>query len=158
MLSRKVLSLTEPKGIKRNPSAIILQIVVNKNSSNLDAKFIKNLFSSYIKITYGSPCGFVGNLLNYDIVVRECKRANEDRTHLLLLKFKGYIYRHIALVGRVFANGPGDLGSIPGRIIPKTLKMVLDTSLLNTQQHKVRIKGKVEQTRERSSALPYTSL
>ena len=23
---------------------------------------------------------------------------------------------------RVFANGPGDLGSIPGRVIPKTKK------------------------------------
>ena len=30
--------------------------------------------------------------------------------------------------------------------------MVLDTSLLNTQQYKVRIKGKVEQSREKSSA------
>ena len=29
--------------------------------------------------------------------------------------------------------------------------MVLDTSLLNTQQYKVRIKGKLEQSRERSS-------
>ena len=47
-------------------------------------------------------------------------------------------------MGRLFANGPGDLGSIPGHAIPKTLKMVLDTSLLNTQQYKVRIKGKVE--------------
>ena len=46
---------------------------------------------------------------------------------------------------RVFANGPGDLGSIPGRVIPKTQKMVLDASLLNTQHCKVRIKGKVEQ-------------
>ena len=60
------------------------------------------------------------------------------------------------LVGRVFANGPGDRGSIPGRVIPKTLKMVLDDSLIkmvldNTQ-------GKVEQSRERSSALPYTSV
>ena len=35
--------------------------------------------------------------------------------------------------------------------------MVLDTSLLNTQQYKVRIKGKVEQSRERRSALPYFS-
>ena len=61
-------------------------------------------------------------------------------------------------VGRMFANGPGHLGSILGRIIPKTLKMVLDTSLLNTQQYKVRIKGKVEQSRESSSALPYTSV
>ena len=59
---------------------------------------------------------------------------------------------------RVFANGPGDLGSIPGRVIPKTLKIVLDTSLLNTQQYKVRIKGKVEQSWEMSSAIPYTSL
>ena len=47
---------------------------------------------------------------------------------------------------RVFANGPGDLGSIPGRVIPKTLKMVLDTTLLNTQHYKVRFKGKVEQS------------
>ena len=38
--------------------------------------------------------------------------------------------------------GPGDRGSIPGRVIPKTLKMVLDTSLLNTQHYMVRIKGK----------------
>ena len=34
--------------------------------------------------------------------------------------------------------------------------MVLDTSFLNTQHYKVRIKGKVEQSREMSSALPYT--
>ena len=61
-------------------------------------------------------------------------------------------------VGRVFASGPGELGSIPGRVIPKTLKMVLDTSLLSTQQYKVRIKGKVEQSQERHSALPYTSV
>ena len=54
----------------------------------------------------------------------------------------------IGLAVRVFANGPGDLGSIPGRVIPKTQKMVLDTSLLNTQHYKVRIKGKVEQYRE----------
>ena len=67
-----------------------------------------------------------------------------------------YNYRLFGLVDRVYANGLGDLGSISGRIIPKTLKMVLDTSLLNTQQYKVRIKGKVEQSREWSSALPYT--
>ena len=60
----------------------------------------------------------------------------------------------IGLVGRVFTSSPGDLGSIPGCVIPKTLKMVLDTSLLNTQQYKVCIKGKVEQSWERSSAFP----
>ena len=69
------------------------------------------------------------------------------------------IYKvYIGLVGRVFANSPGDLGSIPGCVIPKTFKMVLDTFLFNAQQYKVRIKGKVEQSRERSSALPYTSV
>ena len=39
-------------------------------------------------------------------------------------------------IGRVFVNGPGDLGSIPGPLILKTLKMILDASLLNTQQYK----------------------
>ena len=63
-----------------------------------------------------------------------------------------------ATEGREFANGPGDLGSIPDRVIPNTLKMVLDLSLLSTQQYKVRIKGKVDQSRERSSAFPNTSV
>ena len=58
------------------------------------------------------------------------------------------------LVGRVFANGPGDLGSILGCVIhKKTLKMVLDTPLLNTQQYKGCIEGKGEQSRERSSGV-----
>ena len=50
--------------------------------------------------------------------------------------------RPIGLMVRVFAIGPGDLGSIPGRVIPKTQKMVLDASLLNIQHYKVRIHGK----------------
>ena len=58
----------------------------------------------------------------------------------------------------VFANGLRDQGSVPGRVIPKTLKMVLDISLLNTQRYKVRIKSKVEQSSERIGALPYTSV
>ena len=58
----------------------------------------------------------------------------------------------------VFANEPGDRGSISGRIIPKTQKMVLDAPSLYIHHYKVRIKGKVEQSRERSSALSYTSV
>ena len=46
----------------------------------------------------------------------------------------------IGLMSRVFANGPGDRGLIPGRVIPKTQKMVLDAALLSTQHYKVRIK------------------
>ena len=61
-------------------------------------------------------------------------------------------------MSRVFANGSGDRGSIPGRIITKTQTIVLDTALLNTQHYTVRIKGKVEQSREWSRALSYTSV
>ena len=43
---------------------------------------------------------------------------------------------------RMFANGLGDQGLIPGRVIPKTQKMVLDTPLLNIQYNKVQIKDK----------------
>ena len=49
----------------------------------------------------------------------------------------------IAQLRRVFTNGPVGRGSIPGRVIAKTQKMVLDI-LLNTQHYKIRIKGKVE--------------
>ena len=55
---------------------------------------------------------------------------------------------------RVYTNGPGDQGSILGRVIPKTKKKkkkkkkkrVIGGALLNTQHYKVRIKGKVEQS------------
>ena len=61
-------------------------------------------------------------------------------------------------MNRVFAFGPRDRGSIPGRVILKTQKMVLDTFLLNTLHYNVRIKVKTEQSRELSSALPYASV
>ena len=69
-----------------------------------------------------------------------------------------YPCQAISLMSRVFTNGPGDWGSIPGRVIQKTKKMVLDSTLLNTQYYKVRIKGKMEQSRVSSSALSYTSM
>ena len=56
---------------------------------------------------------------------------------------------------QVFGNGSGDRGSIPGRVIPKTQKKVLDSALFSTQHYKVRIKFKVEQW---SSAPPSTPL
>ena len=43
---------------------------------------------------------------------------------------KSHILHYIE--GKVFVNGPGDWGSIPGGAIPKTQKMVLGASLLNT--------------------------
>ena len=59
---------------------------------------------------------------------------------------------------RVFASRSGDRSSIPGRVIPKTHKMIFDTVLFDTQHYKVRIKGKVEQSREWSDGLPYPSV
>ena len=59
-------------------------------------------------------------------------------------------------MGRVFANGPEARDSIQSWGIPKTQKMLLDTALLNTEYYKVRIKGKVEQSRKWSSILLYT--
>ena len=66
------------------------------------------------------------------------------------------ILQAIGLMSRVFANGLGDWGSILGRVIPKTQKTVLDAALLNTQYYKVKIKSKVEQSREGSITLPNT--
>ena len=61
-------------------------------------------------------------------------------------------------MSRVFTNGPGDRGSIPGRVIPKSQKIVLDAALLSIQHYQVRIKSKVEQSLEWSSTLFYTSV
>ena len=63
-----------------------------------------------------------------------------------------YLRRKLFLwtfVNRVFTNGSGDRGSIPGRVILKTQKMVLDDALDDSQHYKVRIKGKGEQSREK---------
>ena len=42
--------------------------------------------------------------------------------YFLKLKLILFYNRFFCPAVRVFANGPGDLGSIPGRVIPKTLK------------------------------------
>ena len=76
--------------------------------------------------------------------------------YFLCVILRIYYEPDIDMMVWVFANGRGDLGSITGRVIPKNQKMVLDDSLLNIQHYKVRIKGKVKQSREISSALPYT--
>ena len=83
-------------------------------------------------------------------------KETKQRWHVFLWILEILGNHIVGPVGRVIANGQGDLGSIPGCVIPKTLKMVLDTSLLNNQQYKVHIKGKEEQSRERSSAPTHT--
>ena len=63
----------------------------------------------------------------------------------------------IGLVSRVFANGPVDRGSFLARVVTqKSQKMILDAALLNNQHYKVRIKGKLEQSRK--GVAPYPTL
>ena len=53
--------------------------------------------------------------------------------HICVCMYYAYVFvcnRPIGQVGRVFANAPGDRGSIPGRIIPKTQKWYLRFSSL----------------------------
>ena len=59
-------------------------------------------------------------------------------------------------MSRVFANGPGDQGSIPGRVIQTSENGT--RCLFYTQYNKERIKGKVDQSREWSSALSCTPM
>ena len=104
---------------------------------------------------------FINNIVRNLLLTRYCfsflflNRILFWERRLVLYEILGYCTPDIGLAVRVFANGPGDLGSILGRVIPKTHKMVLDASLLNTQHYKIWMKGKVEQSRERSSTLPY---
>ena len=82
----------------------------------------------------------------YDIVISIHWPSLSLNTHIVKnILFYVIEYLAIGLMSRVFANGPGDLGSIPGRVIPKTQEMLLDSALLNTQ---VRIKSKVKQGME----------
>ena len=52
-----------------------------------------------------------------------------------LISKKLYFFAFGFKMSRVFAYAPVRPGSIPGRVIPKTQKMVLDAALLNTQHH-----------------------
>ena len=88
-------------------------------------------------------------------IVKEMNRKEKEKGRDELRKVElNESNQAIGLMSRVLANGPGDWCSIPGRVIPKTQKMVLESALLN----KVRIKGKEKQSREWSSALSYTSV
>ena len=57
--------------------------------------------------------------------------------HIARIPLKRYAYNYSSSnygSSRVFAVGPGDRGSIPGWVLPKTQKMVLDAALLSIQQ------------------------
>ena len=95
------------------------------------------------RVKWSNPGNGVAPPLHLGVVAIEKGAFVSPSTMVANFTYLTFLY--FGLVGRAFAHGPGDLGSIPGCVIPKSLKMVLDTSLLNPQQLKVRIKGKVEQ-------------
>ena len=55
---------------------------------------------------------------------------------------KKLVYYLPTIAGRVFINGPGNVGLIPGRVIPATQNTVLDTFLINTHYYKVLSRAK----------------
>ena len=79
-----------------------------------------------------------------------CLLLSSSDSHRVTLPFittrrmhKGVIFpRHNIYIYIYIYNVPGDQSSISGRFIPKTPKMVLDSSFLNTQHYKVRFKGR----------------
>ena len=56
--------------------------------------------------------------------IKEWSKLAQKNTNLSIAGWGRWSTENCA---RVFTNGPGDLGSIPDHVIPKTLKMVLDT-------------------------------
>ena len=133
-----------------NTSFLTFDFIPNHNSKWV---VIFSLFSSDDIARILKQTSSVDNLIFFWLLYLLCSRSIEHFfLQTFIISIYIYIYRLIAQASRVFSNGPRDLGSIPGRVLPKTLKMVLDTSLLNTQQYNVRIEGKVDQSRERSNA------
>ena len=117
-------------------------LVLNKNTSN-----------------HITSCEFLAlNILSgVDRLLNKQKQVDLlQYSHYFCYSWWHYLQGHWPM-SRVFANGPVDQGSIPGQVMPKTQKMVLNATLL-TQHYKVRIKVKVEQSREWSSAFPSTSV
>ena len=76
--------------------------------------------------------------LNRELMLYELKLGNDTAEGIKNICWtKGenefeHCNRAIDLVSKVFVHGPGDRGSILGRVIPKTQNMVLDAALLST--------------------------
>ena len=121
--------------------------------------FMRDMFSLITSNIFHEKCwggdtqGLMANMLDCDIIISELK-----------LQLYSYIYFWTNTLGKSMnslippvCQWPGRPGFNPRSSHTKdSKKMVLDATLLNTQHYKVRTKDKVEQSRERSNALPYT--
>ena len=68
--------------------------------------------------------------------------SKETETMILNMQYRVILFICFMAYQLLMGYGPGDRGSIPGRVISKTQKMVIDATSLNTQHYKVRIKIK----------------
>ena len=90
----------------------------------------------------------------FDIPFNKITKPKQTQANQYLMR--GWLILNIYT--RVMNEWSGRPGFNPRSRHTRDLKMILDTSLLNTQQYKVRIQSKVEESWERSSALPNTSV
>ena len=96
-------------------------------------------FDSFVNV-------WLQSLLTFNVSLH-LKKKPKTSTFLFV-----YLDWPIGLVGKVFTNGPGIWCSIPDKVIPKTQKMVLDTSLLNTQH--LRYISRVKWSNPRKGVVP----
>ena len=115
------------------------------------AKFYAKRWGNNVHCTsvfiFSSSWEFLFRLISFFVylIYKNFLKTQSDRI--------GIISKH-CLMGRVFASGPGDQGSIPGGVIPKNKKKCY---LIPPQHYKINILGKVEQSRQISRAFSYTS-
>ena len=102
-------------------------------------------YSTFPKITVTSPS---------DCLVSYPRRSLREGVLRLCREVVGLFYSPSRLWNMVRVTGIW----FPVESYQRLKKMVFDASLFNTKHYKIQIKGRVLQYRERSCALPYTSV
>ena len=92
-----------------DPVIYIVHFSIKQKKTQWNHKFNLQKYDKY----------FSFNVIKYYIKFERLKILNKN------------VHKKISLMNRVFANVPGDTGSIPGWVIPKCQKMVLDATLLS---------------------------
>ena len=78
--------------------------------------------------------------MSYKSILKRCDLF----IYIYIYIYMYFIYICIVLVGRVFANGPGDWGSIQGQVITKTQKMIPPCLTLSIIRYVSRVSGAIQ--------------
>ena len=98
-------------------------------------KNLKMLLTKCLQIIYSIY------MYEEDLALNNLQRLICYKTQPNQIIYLIYMYEpDIGMMVRVFANGPSDLGSVPGWVISKTQKMVLDASFLNIIRYESRVR------------------